>query len=68
MTLSWESLGRRVRELRETHGFSQQEVADYLGINRSAVSLLEAGKRSLSGIELAAWPSFSVFLNAWFWG
>lgn len=58
MTLSWESLGRRIRELREVHRLGQQDVANHLGISRSAVSLIEAGKRGISGIELARLAEF----------
>ncbi|MBQ9596762.1 MAG: helix-turn-helix transcriptional regulator [Bacteroidales bacterium] len=33
----------RLRELREKHHFSQQKVADYLGISRTAYNKYESG-------------------------
>jgi len=45
-------LGNRLREAREYVALSQEEVADFLGISRSAVSLAESGKRKVDAIEL----------------
>ena len=36
---------KRLRELREEKGMEQQEVADKLGISRSAMGMYERGKR-----------------------
>ena len=52
MKISAEELGRRLREARERAGLTQEEVARDLGIPRTAVALLEAGKRKVSGLEL----------------
>ena len=38
-----ESLGRRIAALRNELGWTQQELADRLGVSRAAVSHLEAG-------------------------
>ncbi len=38
-----ENLGRRIAELRQTFGLTQQDVADRLGVSRVAVSHIEAG-------------------------
>ena len=38
-------LGRRLRELRERSGVSQEDFADRCGLHRTAVGLLERGKR-----------------------
>jgi transcriptional regulator with XRE-family HTH domain len=38
-------LGRRIRLLREKHGWTQQQLADMTGIGRVHVSELENGKR-----------------------
>jgi transcriptional regulator with XRE-family HTH domain len=46
------SLGERLRESREYLGFSQDQVATYLGISRSALSLIEAGQRKVDALEL----------------
>lgn len=46
------ALGNRLREAREYVALSQEEVAEFLGISRSAVSLAESGKRKVDAIEL----------------
>jgi transcriptional regulator with XRE-family HTH domain len=46
------AMGDRLREAREYLGFSQEEVATYLGIPRSALSLIEAGTRKVDALEL----------------
>jgi transcriptional regulator with XRE-family HTH domain len=46
------TLGERLREAREYLGFSQEEVARFLGVPRSALSLMEAGQRKVDAIEL----------------
>jgi transcriptional regulator with XRE-family HTH domain len=38
-------LGKRVRELRAAQGFSQEAFADHCGLHRTAMSLIERGKR-----------------------
>jgi transcriptional regulator with XRE-family HTH domain len=38
-------LGRKIRLLREKHGWTQQQLADITGIGRVHVSELENGKR-----------------------
>ncbi len=53
MTITPEELGRRLREARERAGLTQEEVARDLEIPRTAVALFEAGKRKISGLELA---------------
>ncbi len=45
-------LGARLREEREYLGFSQEQVAGYLGVSRSAVSLMESGSRRVDALEL----------------
>lgn len=46
------TLGERLREAREYLGFTQEEVAQYMGIARSALSLMEAGQRKVDALEL----------------
>ncbi|HEY7424055.1 MAG TPA: helix-turn-helix transcriptional regulator [Gemmataceae bacterium] len=46
------AMGDRLREAREYLGFSQEEVATYLGVPRSALSLIEAGVRKVDALEL----------------
>lgn len=47
-----EAIGGRLREARELVGLRQDEVATALGIPRTSLSALEAGKRKVSGVEL----------------
>ena len=39
------ALGKRMRELRDKQRFSQEAFADHCGLHRTAVSLIERGKR-----------------------
>ncbi len=52
MSLTAEQLAARIRATRQAAGLTQGAVADALGLSRPAVSQLEAGKRSVSGLEL----------------
>jgi transcriptional regulator with XRE-family HTH domain len=45
-------LGARLRAAREFLGFSQEEVAEHMGLSRPAISNIEAGKRKVSSEEL----------------
>jgi transcriptional regulator with XRE-family HTH domain len=45
-------LGARLREAREYIGLLQEDVATALGIPRTSVHALEAGKRKVTGLEL----------------
>ncbi|MBR9802767.1 helix-turn-helix transcriptional regulator [bacterium] len=46
------ALGDRLREAREYLGFSQDQVATFMGISRSALSLMETGQRKVDALEL----------------
>lgn len=39
------AFGKRVRELRAEQSFSQEGFADHCGLHRTAMSLIERGKR-----------------------
>lgn len=39
------ALGKRLRELRAEKGLSQEAFADHCGLHRTAMSLIERGKR-----------------------
>lgn len=46
------TLGERLRDAREYLGFSQEDISTYLGIPRSALSLMETGQRKVDAFEL----------------
>lgn len=46
------ALGSRLKEAREYLGFSQEEVATYLGLPRTAITNIEAGVRKIDALEL----------------
>lgn len=48
------SLGQRVKALRESRGWSQEELADQLEIHRVALTQIENAQREVSAEELAA--------------
>lgn len=47
------AMGKRLRSAREYVGLSQDDVAEYLGVSRPAVTNMEAGNRKVSADELA---------------
>lgn len=46
------ALAVRIRKWREYLGFSQENIADCLGLHRPSVSMIEAGQRKVSSDEL----------------
>lgn len=52
MTLTQRELARRLAQARERARKSQQEVADALGLSRSAISQMESAARQVSSLEL----------------
>ena len=47
-----QSLGEKLREAREYVGFSQDEVASFLKVPRTAVTNMESGQRKVEALEL----------------
>lgn len=47
-------LGRAVKELRKRAGFTQQELADKVGLHRTSVARLEAGRHDVAASTLPA--------------
>lgn len=45
-------LGERLRQAREYVGFSQDEVASFLRVPRTAVTNIESGQRKVDALEL----------------
>jgi len=52
MPITPEELSRRIRMAREACGLTQEQVAAHLGVSRPTVVQIEAGKRSVSSLEL----------------
>ena len=52
-TVTQKELARRLKSARENTGLTQQEVAEEVGIARTAVVQIEAGKRAVNSLELA---------------
>ena len=46
--MSNEIIGERLQNIRKASGFSQEQVAKYLGINRVGLSYIETGARPVS--------------------
>jgi Zn-dependent peptidase ImmA (M78 family)/transcriptional regulator with XRE-family HTH domain len=53
MALDPTILGRRLKEARENRRLTQEQAAQAIGVPRTALVHIEAGKRSLSTLELA---------------
>ncbi|MAB11755.1 helix-turn-helix transcriptional regulator [Hyphomonas sp.] len=49
----WETLGQRLKIAREYLDLSQDEAANAVGLPRSAISLIENGRRKVDAVELA---------------
>ena len=58
--MDYAELGRRIRQAREEAALSQDVVAQHLRLSRSAVSLIESGKRKIDSLELR---SFSLLVG-----
>lgn len=48
----WADIGERVRESRIVAGLTQAQLADQLGLDRTALAKIEAGARQISAMEL----------------
>lgn len=48
----WHEVGERVREAREAAGLSQGQLAEALGLDRTAVVRVESGQRQINAMEL----------------
>jgi transcriptional regulator with XRE-family HTH domain len=61
-------LGKRLREAREYVGITQEEAAAHLGIRRSAISEMEAGKRGVGALEMKSLAALYERPTSWFTG
>lgn len=50
LTLS--QIGKKLKEIREELGFSQEFVAEELDVNRQAIIAIESGRRKIDSFEL----------------
>ena len=48
------TLGQRLKEIRESAGLSQQQIAECLSVDQSLISKFESGERSISSTQLDA--------------
>src|SRR5262245_30799211 len=55
-----QTLGHRLKKLREEHGINQEDLAKVLDLDRTALSLIENDKRSLKVEQLV---KISKFMN-----
>lgn len=51
-------LGQRIRDVRESLGLSQEDLADHLGLTRQAIGQIEKGERKVDSLELIKLSSF----------
>lgn len=52
MPIDLTELGSRLRRIRESRSYTQEEIAELLGIPRSSVVQIESGNRSVDSLEL----------------
>ena len=52
MPITQEEIGRRLRAAREAASLTQEQVAERIGLSRSAIAQIELGNRSVSSTEL----------------
>jgi len=45
-------VGKRVRELRNSIGINQEELADLAGLDRTYITSVECGKRNISIVNI----------------
>ncbi|HVJ50258.1 helix-turn-helix transcriptional regulator [Desulfitobacterium sp.] len=48
MKKSFDNIGAQIKVLRENSGFTQKNIANYLGVDQSLISKFEAGERPIS--------------------
>lgn len=63
-----QAVGKRIRELRNKLGVSQEEFADMVGLDRTYITSVECGKRNISIVNIekitnALNVSLSEFFN-----
>lgn len=56
-TMDWSDVGSRLTEARMQRGLTQAQLAQAIGLERTALAKIEAGQRKISALELAALAS-----------
>lgn len=60
-------VGKRVRELRNKLGISQEELADLVGLDRTYITSVECGKRNISIVNIEKLAiAFKITLREFF--
>lgn len=59
-------LGQRLREAREYVRVTQEEASTALGVRRSAISEIEAGKRNVTALEMKRLAELYQRPSSWF--
>jgi transcriptional regulator with XRE-family HTH domain len=61
------TLGRRIRQFRESRGLSQETLAKLVGVSRPTLSLIETGERKVSADEIRRLGDiFNISVDAFF--
>jgi Zn-dependent peptidase ImmA (M78 family)/DNA-binding XRE family transcriptional regulator len=66
MAKSWEQLGKRVMSARKEQGLTQLELAAAMDVERTVVTKIEAGQRTIDSLELARLARVLQRPIAWF--
>ena len=66
MVITPEAIGQRLRFARESRHMTQESAATVLGVQRSAISLMESGQRQVSTLELTRLAAHYARPIEWF--
>ena len=50
--ITYKIIGERIKAARNKSGFTQQQIADYIGVKRESISYYENGQRSIDMVTL----------------
>lgn len=68
MTLTYESIGQRLKAVREQLGFTQSQVADFLKVKRENISYYETGSRPIDTLTLSKLANLYGYSLSYFVG
>ncbi len=66
MVITLNEIGRRLRRARESRQITQESASEVLGLQRSAISLMESGHRQISTLELTGLANLYGRSVEWF--